>query len=129
MSQETENYLAHYGVKGMKWGKRKSSSTKQISLSRDPTHPDASTAKDLKFKAKRSGTDALSNSELQTAITRMNLEQQYSKLSPNTKYRGQKIAEDVLGKTGKQLASEYAKQGAKLAVEASFNAVLGAIKK
>lgn len=82
------NFLAHYGVKGMKWGKRKKSSS-------EPSSDDASKAADLKVRAKKSGTSVLTNQELQTLVTRMNLEQQYSRLNPQTKSAGRKFLEDA----------------------------------
>lgn len=128
MSQKTEEYLAHYGVVGMKWGKKGAASkspTNEISIKatpQKPAHADAVKTLEIKATARTSGTKALSNAELQTAITRMNLEQQYSRLSPSSKSRGQKIVTDALANTGKQLLSEYTKSAAKAGVELAFKA-------
>lgn len=65
MSQNTDDFLAHYGVKGMKWGRRKS---------------DSAESKSLKETRTKSASE-LSNKELQDAVNRMNLEKQYSSLS------------------------------------------------
>lgn len=54
----TSNKLAHFGVKGMKWGVRKQTTRKSIS--------------------------EMSNEELQEAITRGNLERQYMGLQPKS---------------------------------------------
>lgn len=68
--------LSHYGVKGMKWGvRRKSRQT-------DPASADAVRVGGVHARVKtQKTTKILSNQELQDAINRMNLEQQYTKLS------------------------------------------------
>ena len=86
---EVENFLAHYGVKGMKWGVRKDQPYV-------PGSADAETATKLKTRAVSEGTRALSNQELQSLVTRMNLEQQYSRLNPQTKSVGREFTELAL---------------------------------
>lgn len=39
MSEVTEDFLAHYGVKGMHWGKHKSSDSKTVEVSRQKKAP------------------------------------------------------------------------------------------
>lgn len=90
--------LAHYGVKGMRWGVRRSSSKstgpeditlktvpgKRVSAKGGGRHPaseDARTAAIYKQKARKSTVDSLSNKELQALVNRMNLEQNYSRLT------------------------------------------------
>lgn len=91
---ETDDFLAHYGVPGMKWGKRKgSTSTADV-------HGDAASAKDARERAKKSGTSSLSNQELQALVTRTNLEQQYSKLNPSKFEKGHTKVKAILGVVG-----------------------------
>lgn len=75
-----DNSLAHHGVKGMKWGVTASPSArkkkKMETASDDVKQVNAS--KDKIKEAK--GVHALSNKELQSVVTRMNLERQYSQL-------------------------------------------------
>lgn len=57
----TPNELAHFGVKGMRWGVRKKSKSKP-----------------------RKSISEMSNQELQDHITRTNLERQYAGLKPKS---------------------------------------------
>lgn len=68
--------LEHHGVKGMRWGVRRLSGGGTVG------HPtaDAQEATRSRQKANVGGTRALSTKELQTLVSRMNLEQQYSRL-------------------------------------------------
>lgn len=65
--------LAHFGVKGMRWGVRKD----------EPAHEDSARATSAATKAKTGGVHTLSNEELRKLNERLNLEQQYSSLSSN----------------------------------------------
>lgn len=111
--KEVDDILAHYGVKGMRWGVRKSSTTpiavvvgtkgKKIVTSggkNQPATDDAKTAAAARQLVKGSSTNALTNKELQTAVTRMNLEQQYSRLAVqhgSRLSRGQRQVKTLLG--------------------------------
>jgi 2'-5' RNA ligase len=87
------NFLEHYGVKGMRWGVRKSTSevTTESVINKglrsktkvkakggqgQEAHEDAVKVAAQKQKLKKSGTAALSNKELQDIIQRAQLEQQ-----------------------------------------------------
>ena len=73
--------LYHYGVLGMKWGRRRARATPANSLkkSRRRISDDASEARVIKKKK----INQMSNSELKKLNERMNLEQNYSRLNPN----------------------------------------------
>jgi hypothetical protein len=74
-----EDTLMHYGVPGMKWGKRKSGvSTARIRVVKSE---DKRKADEYKKKPKAS----LSNQELSALNTRLSLEKKYSDLSRNDK--------------------------------------------
>lgn len=93
-----DDVLAHYGVKGMKWGVRKSRSAP-----RGPASEDHARASAAKAKAKsHGGTHALSNKELQDIVNRMNLEQQYSRLNPkkNPVKSGERYVKEALAVFG-----------------------------
>lgn len=114
-------FLEHYGVKGMKWGVRKSDSGPAVATQKrpggkvktkggegQPAHPDAKKAAELVRTAKKSRTDALSNDELQAAIRRMQLEQQFSQLEKGRRNAGRKFISKLLGDVGAEQARSVA---------------------
>jgi len=92
-----EKVLAHYGVKGMRWGVRRRSTssgpTGHVTIKAIPGHKikvsggsgvkiseDAVRAVANRQVAKKSGTHALPNDELKALVTRMQMEQNYKQL-------------------------------------------------
>ena len=86
------NELAHVGVLGMKWGRRKSKSTP----SQD--HINASKLKKKKLKE-------MSNDEIQTLSRRIRLEQEYRSLNPSTLAKGKKAVNSTLSTFGQITAA------------------------
>lgn len=116
----TDEYLQHYGVKGMRWGVRRT----QEQLDSDSS--DASTKKSVQSKvAKNYGSiDVLSNQELQALVTRMNLEQQYSRLSAtdNVKIssKGRLWVKERVTKVGNKKVDQLIDFGINKAVDAAI---------
>lgn len=116
---ETENFLAHYGVVGMKWGRRKRPAAK-VKVRTTATQgrkvtatggtgqkpsADAVRTAVYKQKAKASTTDALSNRELKALNERLQLEQKYHQLTPATgSDRARKFVAEMILNSGKQNA-------------------------
>lgn len=96
MTDSVVDFLAHFGVKGMKWGVRKTSSGGKTGTATT----DAQEADRSRQKIKTGGTHALTTKELQSLVNRMNLEQQYSRLissQPTTLSRGHDHVRTALG--------------------------------
>lgn len=89
-----DNVLSHYGVKGMKWGvrrtpeqlgrarkarkARKAAAKEQKKVDRTrPASEDAVKAATYRRVAKNAGTSSLSNQELDALLKRVNLEERY----------------------------------------------------
>jgi hypothetical protein len=108
--------LKQYGVRGMRWGVRKrsgGSSTGSFTPSED--HIQA-------LVAKTKPASSLSNTEMQSLITRMNLEQQYSRLATQAPAptRGSKVTRfigNLLADIGREQVTRVAKAQAGLKVE------------
>lgn len=124
--ENDDDALAHYGKKGMKWGVSTSgveSTSSKSSRFRRPAQNVVVKQKPGKFVrtsggkrqtasddavktaaskqfAKKSTTDALSTKQLQEAVTRMNLEMQYSKLlkQNDRRTRGQRFLAKLTGR-------------------------------
>ena len=121
--------LEHYGVKGMRWGRRKSEGTSAVEVTprgkklkakggegHQPSEDAIKTAA-AKQKAKKSGVHTLSNEELQQAINRMNLESNFKQGNAKQASAGKKFVANLLVNTGKSQAQLLANQAASQAVK------------
>jgi hypothetical protein len=132
-----DEVLAHYGVRGMKWGVRRRSpgaSTVEVATpagrgvqtrggSGQRASEDAVRAAIAKQKARKSTVSSLSNRELQDLVTRLQLEQNFDRLRPRRpSEQVVKFISDTLVGVGKDEASKYARQ-------AVTNQIAGALKK
>lgn len=133
--------ISHYGVKGMHWGVRKDRSGGSSAPAAKPApkprmSEDAKAVEKAFGKINRGGTDALSNQELQHLVNRLNLEQQYSRLTsePNSQQanalkQGQGLINTALG-LGKTYndVHKFLKSPAGKAIKAGFKAAKVGIK-
>lgn len=88
MSDAGREWLAHHGVKGMKWGVRKSRSARPGSKS-NPITPSADAQRHHTNLKKHKSQ--LSDQDLRDLVNRLNTEQQLSRLTGDGKSAVQKI--------------------------------------
>lgn len=100
MPETVENFLAHYGVPGMRWGKRKSGGR---SLGR-VVSPDGTTSN---VRTNHKKTVHLTDNDLKDRISRIKLENEYLQLIKPKPSAGQKFIRAVLAESGKKVATEY----------------------
>lgn len=113
--------LLHYGVKGMRWGVRKSEGAptavtvttkgKKVKTKggeNRPTSTDAARAATIGQVKKKSGVRALSDQDLQNYTRRLNLEAQAKRLDYERSNPGKKFVLSILGQAGKSAAQQAA---------------------
>lgn len=129
-----DDFLEHYGVRGMKWGVRK----RRDESARAKTFGKKGNPEATKINTKTKARE-LSDKELQAQIQRMQNERLYSKLTSQraeaSKSKGRKFLDKQLAglkEAGKDLAGQVASAAAsklgEMLVEAMFNAATGAAK-
>lgn len=115
-----ENHLAHFGIKGMKWGvRRKRGSDGRVggdsSDSSSESSGTSSGSKGGKTKAKKVKVGDLSDAELREAVNRMNLEKQYKQLAAEkaaaTQSVGSKATKFIID-SGVSIATSQGKRAA-----------------
>lgn len=105
------NTLYHHGIKGMRWGRRKSSTSSGTTKSKRSSYQSEDHIRSRSLKKKK--LSQLSNAELKELNNRMQLESQYKNLKKQNISVGQKFVKDVAYESGKQIAAEYTKKYAK----------------
>ena len=93
--------LKHYGVLGMKWGVRRTQDELDAAAGRTPRK----SRKQINRELKR-----MSDDELRSRLNRLNMEQQYKRLSKPEKTAGRKIVYTILVESAKTVASSYVRQ-------------------
>ena len=115
-----DNELYHHGVKGMKWGVRKTPVRSSSGATRKRKSNTLSLFKKKKTTRKVSSANSspaqtksikdMSDDELRKRIERVRLEQQYQQLNPKTVSRGQRIAKRIMNNVIVPAAEDVGKQ-------------------
>lgn len=98
----SDDYLAHYGVLGMKWGVRKDKTKGGLRKRKStPVHDD--------YRKAHSGKSvkSMSDSELRSVNNRLQMERQYSELTRKTS-KGKKVVNALIKTAGTIAAAEGA---------------------
>lgn len=124
---EYPEFLEHFGVKGMKWGRRKNKpnisdlsddylKSRNNRAQLEETYKKNTTPK--KTKTVYTPAKKLSDADLQARINRMNMEKQYAELTKGDRElqsAGRKLIFDVMTGVAQTLITDLLKTGAKSA--------------
>lgn len=88
---DRNDHLAHYGIKGMKWGIRKNRQSGGSSKRKSRQDGWSDEAREVQ-RLKKKKPQELSNAELKRMNERIQLEQNYARLNPSTIKKGLAIA-------------------------------------
>ena len=129
-----DNELYHHGVKGMKWGVKKTPVRSSSGNTRKRKSNTLSLFKKKKTTRKVSSANSspaqtksikdMSDDELQRKIDRARLEQKYLELNPETVSRGRRIAKGVINNVIVPSAEDLGKQVVKSFMAKGINKVL-----
>lgn len=98
--------LYHFGIPGMKWGRRKGQATSRVSTIKKPKVELSKDYKEAKA-AKSKNYKSLSNAELQSLTKRMQLEKQLRELKSSDYTKGLDVVKTITA-AGTTLAAFYA---------------------
>lgn len=121
MTINDDNSLAHYGVKGMKWGKRKARGS-------TPKSEDAAKADRYKARVRKSGVSSLSNKELKALNERINLEKSFKDIQVETYSTGRKVTTKVVKKSEKIVVAAIATVAAQQVASLIKSGISSAVK-
>lgn len=105
VTHDNNDTIAHYGVLGMQWGKRKRSSG--ASVKKAKKNPKAST---------------MSDTELRTKINRLQMEKQYKQLTTKDRSAASRFVGDIVRESAKKTVSSYVSDVMKTGVDAGIGA-------
>lgn len=113
-----DDTIVHYGVKGMKWGVRKSDN--QLARQRGKAEKNVNKVVKAERKKDVKNRRTLTTEELKTKIERMKVEKQFKDLTEEDISPGRKIAKDILKSAGTKVLSAAAAGAAAYAVKAAM---------
>lgn len=126
MSQQFEDYIAHFGVKGMKWGVRKNPDGLTRRQRKEQSYSDDYASYKTLKKRK---TSTMSNDEMQVLVRRMQLETQYKDLKRRDLGPAANLAKQIVLDSAREVAKDTVKNEMKRGARAGVKYGAEGIKK
>ena len=101
-----EEFIAHFGRKGMKWGEHVFGRNRGSGSTSTTVHPDVARARAAQATIQKHGLHAVSNNDLRDLNKRVQLETEYARLNQHTS-EGKKFVTQFAKESGKGIASGY----------------------
>lgn len=114
--------LAHYGIKGMKWGIRRTEAQLARARGKSTTKTKATEEKKPVTPKKKSLSE-MSDEELRRTVDRMNLEARYRQLNPEKVSSGRRFVNKVMNDIVVPAATEVAKNALKNALQGAADSL------
>lgn len=127
MWEYNNNELYHHGIKGMRWGVRRTRAQLGYSSSPRKTKTQAqkvSSKQQRKVSSKQQRKEAMkkmSDAELRNRINRIQMERQYMQLTAAEMSPGKKFVKDVVTNAAKQTVTNYTAKYMTKGMEALLN--------
>lgn len=133
MKEKGKAFIEHHGVKGMRWGVRRSPAQLGNKAKSEDSDKKSSDKHGVTTDTKhRGGSDSMSDAQLKKFNERMNMEQQYSRLTakpPGFMGAAKKFVGDIALNVAKQQITNLANEQASKQVKGLMGARKGKIPK
>lgn len=125
-----DDVLIHYGILGMKWGVRRyQNKDGSLTSAGKKRYSDNNDIKDAPQKnteePKKKSVKDMSDEELRREVNRMQLEQNYLRMTGQNIEKGKSAAEIALGKMKESFVSTVAQKSGQILAERLVNSMLG----
>lgn len=115
------NELQHHGIKGMRWGVRRTKAQLGYSTTPSKTRKIKKTKKQSQKQARKEAVSKMSDQELRNRINRIQMERQYMQLTSAEMSPGKKFVKDVVTNAAKQTVTNYTAKYMTKGMEALLN--------
>lgn len=103
--EETQEFLEHYGVKGMKWGVRKDRKGRRSKSAFQKLKDKSASDDRTRYKKSSDAPARLTDAELEKRIKRLESEKKYNELNSRTVSQGEKLVTEVITNAGRKVAT------------------------
>lgn len=116
------DHLEHYGVLGMRWGKRKDGS-------KGSARANNKRYKKIMKDARKADIGKMSDKELRDKINRLSMEKQYRQITAKELSTGKSVAKSIITDAAKEVAKNRVKEVMNVSLKTAEKMVAKSLKK